>query len=67
MTSLYDAEYDWSLDSFLSFDLWISYRREIGVRAGKCTPRNDREVRQAAEGPCPQHEMDCMKREARRP
>jgi hypothetical protein len=66
MTSLYDAEYDWSRDSFLSFDLWISYRREIGVRAGKYTPRNDREVRQAAEGPRPMDELDCMKKDRRK-
>jgi hypothetical protein len=56
-------DYDFRDDSLGCFELWVAYRRERGVRAGRFTPRNDYEVRQALEGPRPRQEMDCIKKD----
>ena len=51
--------YDWSEDGIGSYALAILAMREIGVREGMYAPMDDRERRQAEEGPV--RTLDCVK------
>ncbi|MDQ0303820.1 hypothetical protein [Ancylobacter polymorphus] len=51
--------YDWSEDGIGNYALAILAMREIGVREGMYAPLDDRERRQAEEGPV--RALDCVK------
>ncbi|WP_421696900.1 hypothetical protein [Ancylobacter sp.] len=51
--------YDWSEDGLGNYALAILAMREIGVREGMYAPVDDRERRQAEEGPV--RTIDCVK------
>jgi hypothetical protein len=51
--------YDWSDDGLANYALAILCMREIGVREGMYAPMDDRERRQAEEGPV--RVLDCVK------
>lgn len=51
--------YDWSEDGLGNYTLAILAMREIGVREGMYAPIDDRERRQAEEGPV--RILDCVK------
>ena len=51
--------YDWSEDGLGNYALAILCMREIGVREGMYAPMDDRERRQAEEGPV--RTLDCVK------
>lgn len=51
--------YDWFEDGLGNYALAILAMREIGVREGMYAPMDDRERRQAKEGPA--RTLDCVK------
>jgi len=51
--------YDWSADGLGNYTLAILAMREIGVREGMYAPIDERERRQAEEGPV--RTLDCVR------
>lgn len=56
-----DDGYDAALNSHASYLLAIAALREKGVRDGIYAPRDDKERRQAAEGPVSHDKLDAVR------
>lgn len=48
-------------DGLASWELFIRVQREVFIREGSLQARTSEEQRQAAEGPCPIQELDCLR------
>lgn len=59
-------DYDWERDSFLTYDLYIQVRREVGVRERKFKPCSADEMRRFNEGPVAGADLDCVRKRQRR-
>jgi len=57
------TDYDVNIDGPASFALGLAAMRERLVREGRAMPVTNDERRQAAEGPRPLTELDCLRRE----